>query len=456
MFWFQLKCYLYIYEFWFTEEKKILENFEDHCVKIMGKRREEGYSEDEIIKDLCQATLQNFNSTNHIEDKEELGGSLGKRKRKTTAVMMESLDQANEQDATKKKKRNDNAGKENVNCSQAATPRQESKKGKGKRQQANAEKSTANNIGQLMFSSKYGNKFPSSLTRITQKDVVVSNLPPTPVVDPPVSTPSEMSICDQTNRLVPTSAAAYQAVPQLPANLAAPSAHQVASPQALDPAIIQAKPLALTNTTSQVLSSQSSCQGLRKPVAAVPSSQQVTPPDSTPQAVSLVSPKPPLPSTQHAVAPPASGLQATSPSAILTSQPIPTAKAVPQPVTPQQAIYPVVPNSQVTTETSISQTWATCDQALVLSGLREIVPNCSQQDEDILTIDDDLQPQLSPICQISPPSSFLNRTQEGDVQGIAAENEKLRAENASMKEELATLKKQLEMRPPGMYIRRAH
>ena len=111
---------MYIYEFWFTEEKKILEKFEDHCVKIMGKRREEGYSEDEILKDLCQATLQNLNSKDHIEDKEELGGSLGKRKRKrkTTAIMMESLDQANEQDVTKKKKRKDNVGKENVNCSQ--------------------------------------------------------------------------------------------------------------------------------------------------------------------------------------------------------------------------------------------------------------------------------------------------------------------------------------------------
>ena len=62
-------------------------------------------------------------------------------------------------------------------------------------------------------------------------------------------------------------------------------------------------------------------------------------------------------------------------------------------------IYPTALNSQPPTETSFSQTWAACDQALVLSGLREDrVASFSQQDEDIISIDDDFQPHLSPLC----------------------------------------------------------
>ena len=88
----------------------------------------------------------------------------------------------------------------------------------------------------------------------------------------------------------------------------------------------------------------------------------------------------------------------------------------------------------------------------MLSGLREVVTNCSQQDEDIISIDDALQLQLSPAPlrhQILPPSTFLSCTQEGGVLKITAENEKLKAENASLKAELATLKEKLEI-PPGM------
>ena len=67
----------------------------------MGKRQEEGYCEDVILNYLCQASLQNF-TLKDTENKNEGTGSLGKRKRKTTAIMRESLDQGNEQEMTKK------------------------------------------------------------------------------------------------------------------------------------------------------------------------------------------------------------------------------------------------------------------------------------------------------------------------------------------------------------------
>ena len=59
-----------------------------------------------------------------VANGDEGSGSLGKRERKTTATMKESLDQANDQDTTKKK-RKDNKGKENVSSDQADTTRQE-------------------------------------------------------------------------------------------------------------------------------------------------------------------------------------------------------------------------------------------------------------------------------------------------------------------------------------------
>ena len=105
--------------------------------------------------------------------------------------------------------------------------------------------------------------------------------------------------------------------------------------------------------------------------------------------------------------------------------PIPPARPIaPQALAPQ-TIYPTALISQPPTETSFSQTWATYDQALVLSGLREIVSSFSRQDEDIISIDDDFQPQLSPPCsQISPRSSLPSYTQKGDKQKTMAENEK--------------------------------
>ena len=69
----------------------------------MRKRREEGTSsEDTILSDLSNVSLQDLPSKD-IEEKDENGGStLGKRKRKTTALMKESLDQDKEQDVSKK------------------------------------------------------------------------------------------------------------------------------------------------------------------------------------------------------------------------------------------------------------------------------------------------------------------------------------------------------------------
>ena len=77
----------------------------------MGKRQEEGCTEDLILNDLCQTSLKNF-TLKDTENRKEGSGSLGKRKRKTTAIMRESLDQASEQD--NQKKCSHNTGKENV------------------------------------------------------------------------------------------------------------------------------------------------------------------------------------------------------------------------------------------------------------------------------------------------------------------------------------------------------
>ena len=132
-----------------TEDMKALDKFAEHCVQTMSKRQEEGCTEALIWNDLCQTSLQKFPSKDTHENKKEGSGSPEKKERKTTAVIWGKawIRQMN--------KPNDNTAKENVNYSQVTTAWQESRKGKGKRQQASAEQSTANNMGQLMFASKY-------------------------------------------------------------------------------------------------------------------------------------------------------------------------------------------------------------------------------------------------------------------------------------------------------------
>ena len=97
--------------FFRTVEKKVLDKFEGYW-ETTSKRQEEGYSEEVVLNELCQASLGNFPSENFANE-DEGSGSLGKTKRKRTAIINESLDQANDQDMTKKK-RTGSKGKENV------------------------------------------------------------------------------------------------------------------------------------------------------------------------------------------------------------------------------------------------------------------------------------------------------------------------------------------------------
>ena len=144
-----------------AEEKKVLDRFEEYCVETMRKRREEGASsEDTILSDLSNVSMQDLPSKD-VQGKDGNSGSLGKRKRKTTAVMKESLDQEKEQDVGKKRRKG-NMEKENINhgTNQLATEKQKGKKLNEKRQQETAAKSAVDSMGQLMFASKYGSKFP--------------------------------------------------------------------------------------------------------------------------------------------------------------------------------------------------------------------------------------------------------------------------------------------------------
>lgn len=85
-----------------TEEKKVLDQFEEYCVKTMSKRRQEGTSSgDTISSDLSNVSLQDLPSK-YVQEENGNSGSLGKRKRKTMTVMKESLDQEKEQDVGKK------------------------------------------------------------------------------------------------------------------------------------------------------------------------------------------------------------------------------------------------------------------------------------------------------------------------------------------------------------------
>ena len=76
--------------------------------------------------------------------------------------MKESLDQEKEQDADKKRRKG-NMEKENINGTNQLA-KQNGKKLNEKRQQETAAKSVVDSMGQLMFASKYGSKFPPNTT----------------------------------------------------------------------------------------------------------------------------------------------------------------------------------------------------------------------------------------------------------------------------------------------------
>ena len=96
----------------------------------------------------------------------------------------------------------------------------------------------------------------------------------------------------------------------------------------------------------------------------------------------------------------------------------------------------------------ISQTWAECDRALVLSGLRDILNNPPRDDDVIIIENDENTPQLS-LYRSTTPSTLASFTVERDLQKIATENKKLEAQNASLKAELSALKGQLVIMAPG-------
>jgi hypothetical protein len=361
-----------------AEEKKVLDRFEEYCVETMRKRREDGASsEDTILSDLSNVSLQDLPSKD-VQEKDGNSGSLGKRKRKTTAVMKESLDQEKEQDVGKKRRKG-NMEKENINgTNQLATAKQKGTKLNEKRQQETAAKSAVDSMGQLMFASKYGSKFPPNPTNT------------------PHATPIPTAPAPQAAHLLP--AAHGDTV-----TLTKPPIPTAPAPQAT-----HLLPVAHGDT--------------------VPSTKSPIPTTPAPQAAHLL--------------PAAPG--DTEPS---TNPPIPTSPALQAayqlPAAPDptpQASYP---------DTSISQTWAECDRALVLSGLRDILNNPPRDDDVIIVENDQNTPQLSLLNKSTTPSTLGTFTVERDLQNIAAENKKLEAENASLKAELSALKGQLAIMAPG-------
>lgn len=224
--------------------------------------------------------------------------------------MKESLDQANDQDMTKKK-RKDGKGKENISCDQADSTAQEDKKAREKRQ-AMAEKTTANNMGQLMFASRYGNKFLS--TEISTE---------TPATNPTVVTQSQLLSSSHIDDL-PLTPSPYEAIPQATTNSATSPGYQAARQQVLNPAITPAFPL--VHSPNQVLPSvQLSYQTLHQSITPVPTPQQAKPPGSAlqvnyPAVASLTVPGPSA-KPGNPLAPQSMLLNVTS-----TNPPVPTTK----------------------------------------------------------------------------------------------------------------------------------
>ena len=428
-----------------AEEKKALDRFEAYCVETMRKRREEGTSsEDTILSDLSSVSLQDLPSKDIEEKDENSGSTLGKRKRKTTALMKESLDQDKEQDESKKRRKG-NMEKENINgTNQLATAKQKGKKLNEKRQQEIAAKSTVDSMGQLMFTSKYGSKFPSNPTNPPHATPI-----PTATLKPPIPT----STAPQAPHLHPpahSDAVTLTKPPILPAT--APQATHLL-PAAHSDAVTLTKPPILPATAPQAThllpAAHSDAVTLTKPPI---------PPATAPQGASLVSPVPgdTVPSTKSPIpttaAPQAAhllpaALGVTEPS---TNPPIPRSPALQAAYSCQlpAATEPTPPASNP--DTSISQTWAECDRALVLCGLRDILNNPPRDDDVIIVESDQNTPEQSLLNTSATPSSTLHTfTVERNLQKIAAENKRLEAENTSLKAELSALKGQLAIMAPG-------
>ena len=390
-----------------AEEKKALDRFEEYCVETMRKRREEGASsEDTILSDLSNVSLQDLPSKD-VQQKDGNSGSLGKRKRKTTAVMKESLDQEKEQDMGKKRRKG-NTEKENINgTNQLATAKQKGKKVNEKKQQETAAKSAVDSMGQLMFASKYGSKFPSNPT------------------SPPYATPIPTASAPQAAHPVPAAHGDNVASTKPPVPTAtAPHAHLL--PAAYSNAATLTKQPTATATAPQAAHLLPAV-----PVDTVPSTKSPNPTTLAPQAADLL---------------PAEALGDTEPS---TNPPIPTSPALQAaysyqlPAAPDPALQASYP------DTSISQTWAECDRALVLSGLRDILNNPPRDDDVIIVENDQNTPQQALSNKSTTPSTLGTFTVEKNLQKIAAENKKLEAENTSLKAELSALKGQLAIMAPG-------
>ena len=391
-----------------AEEKKALDRFEEYCVETMRKRREEGSSsQDTILSDLSNLSLQDLPSKDVQQKDGNSTGSLGKRKRKTMAIMKESLDQEKEQDVGKKRRKG-NMEKESINgTNQLATAKQKGKKVNEKQQQETAAKSAVNSMGQLMFASKYGGKFPPNPT------------------SPPYATPIPTAPAPQAAHPLPAAHGDNVAstIPPVPTTTA-PQAHLL--PATYSNAATLTKP-----TTPTATAPQAPYLLPAVPVDTVLSTKSPTATTLAPQAADLL---------------PAEALGDTEPS---TNPPIPTSPAL-------QAAYsyqlPAAPDPALQAnypDTSISQTWAKCDRALVLSGLRDILNNPLRDDNVIIVENDQNTPQQVLLNKSTTPSTLGTFTVERNLQKIAAENKKLEAENTSLKAELSALKGQLAIMAPG-------
>ena len=359
-----------------------------------------------FLSDLSNVSLQDLPSKD-VQQKDGNSGSLGKRKQKTTAVMKESLDQEKEQDMDKKRRKG-NMENENINgTNQLPTAKQKGKKANQKQQQETAAKSAVDSMGQLMFASKYGSKFPPNPT------------------SPPYATPIPTASAPQAAHPLPAAHGDRVGSTKPPVPTAATALQARLLPAAYSNAATLTKPPTPTATAPQAAYLLPAV-----PLYTVPSTKSPTPTTLAPQAADLL---------------PAEAIGDTEPS---TDPPIPTSPVLQAaysyqlPAAPDPALQASYP------DTSISQTLAKCDRALVLSGLRDILNN-PPRDVVIIIENDQNTPQQALLNKSTTPSVLGTFTVERNLQKIAAENKKLEVENTSLKAELLGLKGQLALMAPG-------